>query len=104
MSRGSSPGAIWNYPNRTIVRRIQRGTISLAAGMTTSATATITAVDTAKAVLLHGGWTGVSGGGALGAERPRIALTNATTITATRVGPDTNTQQSVVAYQVVEFY
>ena len=86
------------------IKSIQRGTIAIAAGTGVSATATIAAVNTAKAVLLSGGWTGVPGSSAPGVERTKIVLTNATTVTATRVGADSNTNQSVVAYQVVEFY
>ena len=71
------------------IKSIQRGTISVTAG--SSATATITAVNTAKTELRY-----------LGAEvnAARIALTNSTTVTATNAGVAT----VVVGFEVTERY
>lgn len=63
-----------------VINSIQRGTISIASG-TTSATATVTAVDPTKAELsLLGGSRQDNVSGVM--IYPRIALTNSTTITA----------------------
>lgn len=62
------------------IKSIQRGTISIAA-LTTSATATITSVNTAKTELRYLGGGQLDGNGF--AVFARVALTNSTTITAT---------------------
>ena len=69
------------------IKSIQRGTISVASG--SSATATITAVNTAKTELRY-----------LGAEvaSARIALTNSTTVTATNGSGAT----VVVGFEITE--
>ena len=83
------------------IKSIQRGTISLSSTVA-SAIATITAVDTAKALLTYLGTRAGAGSGNGGAEwAVTLALTNATTITAQRDGP--NGIAIVVSYQVVEF-
>lgn len=79
------------------IKLIQRGVLSISGGSTTG-TATVTAVDTGKAIL-----------SLLGAEnstndvqqRPFLVLTNSTTITATR-SITTGNQQ--VAWQLVEYH
>lgn len=80
------------------IKSIQRGTISLASGGSTTGTATISSVDTTKTELRILGYT-------LNAEvmvnTPRIALTNATTITATRAG---TTCDTVVSWEATERY
>lgn len=63
------------------IKAIQRGVISISPG-NTSATATITAVDTAKSELRFLGGSGYDASGTV-ATVPRIVLTNATTVTAT---------------------
>lgn len=63
------------------IKAIQRGTISISTG-NTSATATITAVDTAKTELRFLGGSGYDASGTV-ATIPRIVLTNSTTVTAT---------------------
>lgn len=63
------------------IKAIQRGVISIAVSGT-SATATITAVDTAKSELRFLGGSGYDASGTI-ATVPRIVLTNATTVTAT---------------------
>lgn len=65
------------------ISSIQRGTITIAAGATTG-TATISSVTTSRAFLIICGYT-TDNTSENGAEvMPRITLTNATTITATR--------------------
>ena len=64
-------------------------------------TATITAVDTAKAVVLFGGFSG--SGDATNSEdltHMRVTLTNTTTVTATRVAGDIS---GTVDFQVLEY-
>lgn len=62
------------------IKAIQRGVISISPG-NTSATATITAVDTAKTELRYLGGSGLDQNAY--AAVPRVVLTNTTTITAT---------------------
>lgn len=85
------------YPGQ--IKRVQRGTMSLAG--VTSNTATITAVDTTKAQLELLGTDTNEANGFPGQYMANIVLTNATTITATK-GIATSTV--TVSYQVTEFY
>lgn len=80
-----------------VIKSIQRGTIMMN-GVNTN-TATITSVDTSKAVLSLLGWTGPASGD--GDYQPRISLTNDTTMTANRTGTNNVT---TVAFQVTEYY
>lgn len=75
----------------------QAGTIVIANG-TTSNTATITAVDTTKLDLTMPGFTTSTTANDWPA---RIALTNSTTITATREGTN---GALTVAFQIIDFY
>ena len=80
------------------IKSIQRGTISITSA--TSATATVTAVDTAKTELRLLGYSVNN----VGSQQhvPRLALTNTTTITATR---DTNSGDiTVVSFELTEYY
>lgn len=81
-----------------IIKSVQRGTITIANG-TVSNTATIPAVNTAKSSLTYLGaqFTAI----AVTDYRARLALTNGTTVTATRIG---NTDAITVGYEVVEWY
>ena len=79
------------------IKSIQRGTISIQAGTASTNSATIAEVDLSKAVVLNGGFTSRS-------NFVRIFLDNATTVKAVRVGANINSPESLVAYQVVEFY
>lgn len=80
------------------IKAIQRGTITIATS-TSSATATITSVDTAKTEVRFLGGSGVSTGGS--AHVPRIVLTNSTTITASVV---TNSSGStVLSWELTEY-
>lgn len=82
-----------------IIRSVQRGTIALTAAA--SNTATVTTVDTNKAVLDYLGTLSGDGFGYSARYLIRLVLTNSTTITATR-GNATNNM--LVAYQLVEFF
>lgn len=83
------------------IRSIQRATIALAGagadGSPETNTATITAVDTTNAVVRWVGNTAQGGsyGGAI-----RLALTNSTTVTASRL----DHQAGTVSFEVVEFW
>ena len=84
------------------IKSVQQGTITIA-NASASNTATISSVNTAKAFVLYGGneWGGSDGlSSSLPSALFRIALTNATTVTASRG----NTESSnVCSYTVVEF-
>jgi hypothetical protein len=80
------------------IKGIQRGTVTIASNQT-SGTATITSVDTAKTELRHLGATGVVTGES--GFRNRIALTNATTITATRASSNADTV--TVGWELTEY-
>jgi hypothetical protein len=79
------------------VKSIQRGTIVIGNGVSTN-TATITAVVTAKSEVR---FLGVSCDQATADHHARVALTNSTTVTATRT---TTTDATTVGYEVTEHY
>jgi len=81
------------------IKSIQRGTISMSSGGSTSGTATITSVDTTKTELRYLGANNdaVADTTALS----RVVLTNATTITANR---SSNSGTTVVSWELTEFY
>jgi len=80
------------------IKSVQRGTITVPSN-SSSATATITAVDTSKSMM---NYLGFAGGGVSTYDLwPRIALTNSTTVTASRTGASFS---SSVSYEVIEFY
>lgn len=79
-----------------ILRSIQTGTIALAA---VSTTATITAVDTTKTLLIFN--NAQASTGQSDALFSRLTLTNGTTITATR---NTNFSSITAAYVALEFF
>jgi len=83
------------------VKSIQRGTISISGN--SPATATVTSVNTARSLLTYLGQTGYySGTGVDGISNVRIALTSATTITATAfIAP--NAGAFTVSYELVEY-
>lgn len=90
--------ALWGASSQ--IRSVQRGTIAL--GGATSATATVTAVDTANAVLRYTGIiTNFSGSGGAQYQQVRVALTNATTITATRFA--TGGLTASVGWELIEY-
>ena len=81
-----------------LIKNVQRGTITLSGVL--SNTAAITAVNTAKAAVLYMGFY-TSTTTADSEADTRLALTDSTTVTATR-GSTGNA--SIVGYQVVELY
>ena len=91
---------ITSYPPLGAIKSIQAGTISIAGANVTN-TATVTAVDTTKAVLTFLGYS-------MDVANPecsvRIALTNSTTITATRSSTGGGTTTSIVGYFLTEYY
>lgn len=91
-----------NGGNVSMVKSIQRGVISFGSSSTT-ATATISAVNIAKAIVIHSGsiYGNNNSNGLPGNWDARLDLTSGTVVTATRAytgGTPT------VSYQVVEFY
>lgn len=84
--------------NLPLVKRVQRGTISVAAAVN-SGTATITAVNTEKAHLAYLGASN-DGGGAAASVVFRVELTNSTTVTATRAATAGN---AIVSFEVIEY-
>lgn len=79
-----------------VIKSIQRGTITIAVGGANTQTATITAVVVAKTRLAHLGQTATAAG-----ATARIALTDTTTITATRDNAF-NANEITVSYEAVE--
>ena len=67
-----------------VIRSLQTASIALVSS--TSGTATITSVNTAKSFIADGGYTTTASGGSAFDTVPRWALTSATQVTATRVG------------------
>lgn len=84
------------YPVPGSIKSVQRGVINSANG---SATATVTAVNTAKSVLTMLGEQ-------ITADDVRyahsLALTNSTTVTATR--SDSSANHAYVSWQLVEYH
>jgi len=80
----SADGTNWRRLGAGSIKSIQRGVISFSGS---SATATVSSVNTANSKLTPLGFTTNTGSGALqGNDATKIVLTNATTITATKVG------------------
>jgi len=86
-----------SLPYTSVTKSVQYGSVTITTG--TSNTATITSVDTTKAVLIT---LGSSCDIDNATYTPRATLTNATTVTATRVG--SGGQTTVTSFVVVEFY
>lgn len=90
----------------SVVKSVQRGSLSFSSK---TATATISAVDVNKAIVVHGGssYAGVGSGypGATdsGLWDARLTLTNSTTVTAT-VGYYNSSYTGPTTWQVIEFY
>lgn len=78
-----------------IIKSVQQGTIALSA---LSNTATITAVNPAKSMLM---FEGEHGSGGFDTRHAKIVLTNATTVTANYLATGETT---TVGFSVVEFY
>ena len=87
-----------NRSRLRIIKSIQRATITFAAA--TTATATITSVDTTKALLSHLGVV-AGAGNSFTNDSIRLELTNATTVTATRAGASGT---PIVGFEVIEYF
>ena len=88
--------SLWGAPS--LIQSVQRGTFTLAAA--TSGTATITAVKTENTVLMFLGMTQSEANPNLAPAAGRITLTNATTITGTL---GYNAANAIFSYEVVEY-
>lgn len=100
---GAGSGArVSQWIQRSMLRSIERGLITLAPGSLT-ATATITSVDpnTSELVYLGGAYSGSETNNAR--MRARIALTNATTITATRTD-NGGVDNLVVQFEIRQYW
>lgn len=94
---------VGQWTQRGIIRSIQRGTITVANAALTN-TATITTVDPDNTRLVYLGNDCVDTGGGGTGFSPcalRIDLTNATTITATRID---SVDAAIVSYEVIEYW
>jgi hypothetical protein len=98
----SADSTNWTLIGPSKIKSIQRGTISMVSA--NSATATITSVNTAKTELRFLGYSSnkVSGEEWTPRYSTRLALTNATTVTATR--NSTSIATTVVSYEVIEYW
>lgn len=84
------------------IKSIQRGTITIS-GTALTATATITAVDTAKSELRHLGVSSNPPASTIDHEYAlRLSLTNSTTITATRAAAP-NSTSAIVSWELTEW-
>ena len=82
----------------TFVDSVQQGTVAITS-TNTSATATITAIDTARSAVVMQGFMATSTG--LASCLPTIVLTNSTTVTANRTGSLSSTL--TVGFTVIQF-
>lgn len=99
--RGAQPVSTWLRGGGTGIARIQRGTISIAAGATSN-TATLTnAVDTTRTRLVYVGMVGANDA-TVDAAACRLALTDSVTVTAS-VNSVSGAGSRVVGYEVVEY-
>ncbi len=83
-----------------MVDSVQSGTITISSGE--SNTATISSVTTSRSVVLWQGFTGSGATSSMDNLHPTLALTNSTTVTATR-GESTSAYQPTIGYTVVQF-
>lgn len=91
-----------------VLQNCQRGTISVVA-TGTSATGTITAVDTTKSILLQQGWgtpsySWASAAGLLQSQAVKSVLTNGTTVTTTVTNTGGATTGAMMGYTVSTWY
>lgn len=100
--RGTTPVSQWlGAGSQLRVKSIQRGTITITGA--TSNTATISTVDPANSRLRHLGQTYDTSSVRADRARVRLALTNATTITAT-VNTSPGAEAVTVSYEILELY
>lgn len=93
------PGAFDYKQAQSGIKSIQRGTISMTSGGSTSGTATIASVGTTKTELRMLGASNDFVGDTTAISR--VVLTNSTTVTATRSSTSGTT---VVSWELTEFY
>jgi hypothetical protein len=93
----SSDTTNWQPTGARAIKSIQRGTISMTS--VTTATATVSSVNTAKSLLTFLGFNTAQG---TNDYNPSIVLTNSTTITATRV--NNGSYNTTVSWELVERY
>ena len=91
-----------NVPGGGMIKSIQRGIVAIL-GSNAAGTATVTAVNTSKAVLTHLGSSIFVGATDAADSDGRITLTNSTTITATR-GNNASSSALNISYELVEYY
>jgi hypothetical protein len=86
-----------------VIKSVQTGSCSMV-GNVASATATVTAVNTNKALLMLTGWANNGDDGRTGNFfASHLTLTNSTTVTATRNSADT-TYYPIVGFALLEFF
>lgn len=85
-----------------ITNSIQEASISIT-NTNSTANATISAVTTAKTLVVYGGYTNGSGGGGNG-PMPYVYLANTTTLTAVRTGTSQTTAVNVTAIEFASSY
>lgn len=91
----------WRPTGGRAIKSVQRGTLTMSSGSATG-TATVTSVDTSKSELTFLGVTNGTASPWSNLAVPRLALTNATTITATRGFAVTETL--TLSWELREFY
>ncbi|MGE3278034.1 MAG: hypothetical protein AB7O67_23225 [Vicinamibacterales bacterium] len=91
----------------SVIKSIQRGTITLTAAQSSNTATLSTSVTTANALAVFGGFTADTAVGFTNASTQKlfiqVVLTDSTTVTASRNAAAT-TDSVVVPYQVIEFY
>ncbi len=90
----------WRAFGGRAIKSIQRGTISLSSG--TSATATITSVNTAKSIIRFLSYHTGTSSDLLGTNTPRLDLSSATTVRATIA--TTAGETFTISWEVTEYY
>ncbi len=102
-TRGTGPlggsGMVGLWGASSMIRSVQRGTISIASAF--SATATINAVDVNNTVVRWLGTTSTSTGTTPAVATAGLTLTNSTTLTGVR--QSNSATACVVSYEVIEF-
>lgn len=91
----------WRPDGARPIRSIQRGIITIPNGATTTATATISAVNTVKSELRFLGSTGGNGSNPAGYVTSRIQLTNSTTLAAESTG---YVYGHALSWELTEYY
>lgn len=99
---GVTTSLVGNFSPGSIIKSIQRGTITIASGANSN-TATISSVDTTKAAVTLLGFSSANDTAFDASQTlPAVVLTNATTVTAS-TGTSDGSNARIVSYEVVEF-